>query len=74
MQDVCVVDDLGSPDNTILNNQVLSNLSITLWDPLHIPSKGMAKALRLKLWDKSIQEKNNWRRRESARFAKKRAM
>ena len=30
MQDVFVVDDLGSPDNTTLNNQVLSNLSITL--------------------------------------------
>ena len=48
MQDVCVVDDLGSPDNTTLNNQVLSNLSITLWDPPHIPSKGRAKALRQK--------------------------
>ena len=30
MQDVCDVDDLGSPDNTTLNNQVLSNLPITL--------------------------------------------
>ena len=54
MQDVFVVDDLGSPDNTTLNNQVLSNLSITLWDPPRIPSKGRARPLRLKLWDKSI--------------------
>ena len=30
MQDVCDVDDLESPDNTTLNNQVLSNLLITL--------------------------------------------
>ena len=30
MQDVCDVDDSRSPDNTILNNQVLLNLLITL--------------------------------------------
>ena len=28
----------------------------------------------LKLWDKNIQKKNNWRRRENVAFAKKRAM
>ena len=30
MQDVCDVDDSGSPNNTTLNNQVLSNLPIAL--------------------------------------------
>ncbi|KAK7838082.1 protein far1-related sequence 5 [Quercus suber] len=39
MQDVCDVDDSGSPDNTTLNNQVLSNLPITLRDCPHVPSK-----------------------------------
>ena len=29
-QDVCDVDDSRSPDNTTLNNQVLSNLPIAL--------------------------------------------
>ena len=48
MQDVCDVDDSGSPNNTILNNQVLSNLPITLQDPPHVPSKGRPKALRQK--------------------------
>ena len=48
MQDVCDVDDLESPDNTTLNNQVLSNPLITLWDPPHIPSKERPKALRQK--------------------------
>ncbi|KAL4621485.1 hypothetical protein ACB092_06G231400 [Castanea dentata] len=42
MQDVQDVDDLGSPDNTILNSQVLSNLPMTLRDPPHVPSKGKA--------------------------------
>ena len=35
MQYVCDVDDLGSPDNTTLNNQVLSNLPITC-ETLHM--------------------------------------
>ncbi|KAL4634198.1 hypothetical protein ACB092_04G181900 [Castanea dentata] len=48
MQDVQDVDDLGSPDNTILNSQVLSNLPMTLRDPPHVPSKGRPKALRQK--------------------------
>ncbi|XP_030958796.1 protein FAR1-RELATED SEQUENCE 5-like [Quercus lobata] len=48
MQDVHDVDDLESPDNTTLNNQVLSNLPITLRDPPHVPSKGRPKALRQK--------------------------
>ena len=48
MQDVYVVDDLGSPNNTILNNQVLSNLPITLRDPPPVLSKGRPKALRQK--------------------------
>ena len=48
MQDVHDVDDLVSPDNTTLNNQVLSNLPITLRDPPHVPSKGRPKALRKK--------------------------
>ncbi|XP_050281816.1 protein FAR1-RELATED SEQUENCE 5-like [Quercus robur] len=48
MQDVCDVDDSGSPDNTTLNNQVLSNLPIALRDPPHVPSKGRPKALRQK--------------------------
>ena len=48
MQDVCDVDDSGSLDNTKLNNQVLSNLPITLRDPPHVPSKGRPKVLRQK--------------------------
>lgn len=48
MQDVHDVDDLGSPYNTTLNSQVLSNLPITLRDPPHVPLKGRPKALRKK--------------------------
>uniref|UniRef100_A0A7N2LJA6 Protein FAR1-RELATED SEQUENCE n=1 Tax=Quercus lobata TaxID=97700 RepID=A0A7N2LJA6_QUELO len=48
MQDVYNVDELGSPNNTTLNNQVLSNLPITLQDPPNVPSKGRPKALRQK--------------------------
>ena len=48
MQDVCNVNDLGNPNNTSLNNQVLSNLPITLQDASHVPSKGRPKALRQK--------------------------
>ena len=48
MQDVCDVDDSGSPNNTTLNNQILSNLPIALRDPPHVPSKGRPKALRQK--------------------------
>ena len=48
MQDVHDVDDLESPDSTTLNNQVLSNLPITLRDPPHVPLKGRHKALRQK--------------------------
>ena len=53
MQDVHDVDDLGSPYNTTLNSQVLSNLPITLRDPPHFPLKGRPKVF------KSIQKKNN---------------
>ena len=48
MQDVYDIDDLGSLDNATLNNQVLSNLSITLQDPPYVPSRGRPKALRQK--------------------------
>ena len=48
MQDVHDVDDLGSPYNTTLNSQVLSNLPITLRDPPHVPLKGRPKVLRQK--------------------------
>ena len=48
IQDVHDVDDLESPDSTTLNNQVLSNLPITLRGPPHVPSKGRPKALRQK--------------------------
>ncbi|KAK7816826.1 protein far1-related sequence 5 [Quercus suber] len=48
IQDVYDVDDLESPDNTTLNNQVLLNLPITLRDPPHVPSKGRPKTLRQK--------------------------
>ena len=48
MQDVYDVDDLGSPNSTILNNQVLSSLPITLRDYPHVSSKGRLKALRQK--------------------------
>jgi len=48
MKDVYDIDDLGSPDNTTLNNQVLSNCPTILRDPPHIPSKGQSKALRQK--------------------------
>ena len=58
MQDVCDIDDSGSPDNTILKNQVLSNLLIALWDPPHVPSKGRTKALRQKhLREKQLTKK-----------------
>ena len=58
MQDVCDIDDLGSPDNTILNNQVLSNLLIALRDPPHVLSKGRTKALRQKhLREKQLTKK-----------------
>ena len=42
------VDDLVSFDNTILNSQVLSNLSGALQDPPYVLSMGRPKSLRRK--------------------------
>jgi hypothetical protein len=40
--------DEGSIKDLVLNNQVLSNLTLTLQDPLHVRCKGKPKSLRQK--------------------------
>jgi len=40
--------DEGSAEDLVLNNQVLSNLTFTLQDPLHVRCKGKPKSVRQK--------------------------
>lgn len=40
--------DVGRVEDLIQNSQVQSNLTFTLQDPLHVPSKGRPKSLRQK--------------------------
>jgi len=41
--------DEGRAEDLVLNNQVLSNLTFTLQDPLHVRCKGKPKSLRQKI-------------------------
>jgi hypothetical protein len=52
MDDDCDKDiedgDVGSANGLVLNNQVLSNITFTLQDPVHVPCRGRPKSLRQK--------------------------
>jgi len=50
MDDDCDKDiengDVGSADGLVLNNQVLSNITFTLQDSVHVPCRRRPKSLR----------------------------
>jgi hypothetical protein len=41
-------DDVGSVEGNMLSSQVLSNLTFTLQDPVHVRCRGKPKSLRQK--------------------------
>lgn len=59
--------DKGSAEDLVLNNQILSNLTFTLQDPLHVRCKGKPKSVRQKKSKRkaSNEEKDMYRLQES---------